>query len=72
MVSLDIGATGICVVLGKTVAVASLYEGSLSVIKLIGSPKILVSFINGYAESELLDLVIWNARINLVSESIDS
>ena len=45
-VSLDIGYTGICLVFVNTVAAASLYEGNLSVMKLVGSPQVLASFIN--------------------------
>ena len=69
-VSLDIGATGICLVLGKNLAEAWLYDGNLSVMKLLGSPNFLVSLIKVKAESSLRDFVRWNANMKRVSESI--
>lgn len=72
LVSLDIGATGMCLVLGNTLAIAWLYEGNLSVLNLLGSPNFLASLIKVKAESSLRDFVRWNANIKLVSESIAS
>ena len=72
LVSLDIGATGICLVFGKTLATAWLYEGNLSVMKLLGSPNFLAWLIRVKAESSLRDFVRWNANMKRVSESIAS
>ena len=72
LVSLDIGATGIYLVFDKTLGKDWLYEGNISVIKLLGSTNFLVSLIKVKTESSLRDLVRWNVSIKHVCESIAS